>query len=138
MFIPIVPPTSDYHGFAQGLGTEHGDSAKSVAEKVNAGFEHVYGVLRGLGASLADEVETVAKSEFDALVHELDEVKAELANLKMMVQGLGFAGARPEPKFRTIDKGVAVIGLDGKAVQPDTVIPAGTEINVTVSEVTEQ
>jgi hypothetical protein len=51
-------------------------------------------VLAGMGATLADEVEYVAKSEFDLLVHELDEAKAELANLKMMVQGLGFAGAR--------------------------------------------
>jgi len=97
MFDPINLPPSEHHSFSTGHSTEFGDSAKTVGEKINAGFKHVYSVLAGMGASLADEIEYVAKSEFDLAVHELGEVKAELANLKMMVQGLGFAGLRPEP-----------------------------------------
>lgn len=94
MFQPINPPPSDHHQFSTGHSTENGDNARTVASKINAGFKHVYETLRGMGATLADEVEYVAKTEFDALVHEMDETKAELANLKMMVQGLGFAGAK--------------------------------------------
>lgn len=94
MFTPINVPPTEHHQFSTGHSTENGDSAKTVGEKINAGFKHVYGILAGMGATLADEIEYVAKSEFDLLAHELDEAKAELANLKMMVQGLGFAGAR--------------------------------------------
>jgi hypothetical protein len=94
MFTPIIPPPTEHHPFSTGHATENGDNAKTVGEKINAGFKHVYDVLAGMGASLSDEIEYVAKSEFDLLVHELEEAKAELANLKMMVQGLGFAGAR--------------------------------------------
>lgn len=119
MFNPISPPPTEHHNFASGFSTEFGDNAKTVAEKINAGFKHVYGVLSGMGATLADEVEYVAKSEFDALVHELDEVKAEFANLKMMVQGLGFRG---------------VLG-PAPIVGPTTVT---AEPIVTVKEVTEQ
>jgi hypothetical protein len=45
-----------------------------------------------MGASLPTRSSTSPRASSTLLVHELDEVKAELANLKMMVQGLGFAG----------------------------------------------
>lgn len=92
MFKPINLPPSEHHQFATGHSTEFGDNAMTVGQKVNAGFKHVYSVLAGLGATLADEIEYVAKTEFDAAVHELDEVKAELNNIKMMLRGLGFTG----------------------------------------------
>lgn len=38
--------------------------------------------------------EPVTRAEFDALSRELAEAKADLNNVKMMVQGLGFAGTR--------------------------------------------
>ena len=140
MFKPINPPPSDHHGFAMGLSTEFGDTAKNAMEKVNAGFAHVYGVLKGLGATLADEVEYVAKSEFDALVHELDETKAELNNLKMMVQGLGFAGAA-KPIGVTTEPVLRVIAADLPSTHTIT-DPHSTVVNsepvVTVSEKTEQ
>ena len=94
MFKPITPPPTEHHNFTPGHSSEFGDSPKTVAEKINAGFAHVYATLKGLGASLADEVEYVAKSDFDDLAHELAETKAELANVKRMVQGLGFAGTK--------------------------------------------
>lgn len=126
MFNPITPPPTEHHNFASGLSTEFGDNAKTVAEKINAGFKHVYGVLSGMGATLADEVEYVAKSEFDALVHELDEVKAEFANLKMMVQGLGFAGASGLEQLQPM-------GIDTSHSMTSSEVPI-----VTVKEVTEQ
>lgn len=123
MFKDINPPPSDHHGFALGLSTEFGDSAKIVAEKVNAGFAHVYGVLKGLGATLADEVEYVAKTEFDAACHEIEELRAELNNVKMMVQGFGFVGAKP-------------MSLTPTPVPPDLVVTstAKSEPIVTVTE----
>lgn len=134
MFIPITPPPSDHHGFALGLSTEFGDNAKTVAEKVNAGFKHVYGMLKGMGASLADEVEYVAKSEFDAACHEIEELRAELANVKMMVQGLGFAGTS-KPIGATTEPVLRVIASEAPAVVAKH---AANEPVVTVTEKTEQ
>ena len=153
MFEPINLPPTEHHGFATGHSTEHGDNAMTVGRKINDGFKHVYGVLRGLGATLADEVEYVAKSEFDLLAHELEEAKAELANLKMMVQGLGFAGARkpvsqgdtPSLKSHEAVAFQASLGDGGTApVVSDPVMVIGkldapsADPVVTVTEATEQ
>lgn len=161
MFTPINLPPTEHHPFSTGHATENGDNAKTVGEKINAGFKHVYSVLSGMGASLSDEIEYVAKSEFDLLVHELDEAKAELANIKMMVQGLGFSGIRPagavlgnpvitDPSAVHLTDGAAAVAIGDISVKvsdpPATHgmtgmswggLVAGSEPVVTVKEVTE-
>lgn len=134
MFTPINVPPTEHHQFSTGHSTENGDNAKTVGEKVNAGFKHVYDVLRGLGATLADEIEYVAKSEYDALLHEFEEHKAELNNIKMMLQGLGFAGTtitNPGAAHQ-VTAGLTSAALYGKLVPEKTLIPAGNEPVVTV------
>jgi hypothetical protein len=91
MFKPINLPPSEHHQFATGHSTEFGDNARAVGEKINAGFKHVYGLL----AKAGHKIEDAADEEKVALVARVTELEAELRNVKMMVQRLGFAGAKP-------------------------------------------
>jgi hypothetical protein len=90
-FVPIAPPPSDYHNFGMGLSSENGDSPKTVAEKINAGFKHVYSLLASAGHSIATPVENsadelmtwvsktfVSITEHKALADEVAEVKAKV------------------------------------------------------------
>jgi len=52
-FVPIIGPPSHYDTLATGLSTEKGDSAMTMVQKINAGFEHVYSVLRGGAKAVA-------------------------------------------------------------------------------------
>lgn len=51
LFVPLVPPPSDHHPLNTGLGTEFGDTARGLMQKVNAGFAGVFSRLEELGAS---------------------------------------------------------------------------------------
>lgn len=57
VFVPIVGPPSDHHPLNTGLGTEHGDSAKTLVEKVNKGFANIIELLQNSGQAVVAKVE---------------------------------------------------------------------------------
>lgn len=152
MFQPINPPPSDHHNFSTGHSTEYGDNPKTVAEKVNAGFKHVYDVLASAGHDLGTMVpdyfgkfEAYFREAFHtidddvtALKSRVTELEADIANIKMMVQGLGFAGVNSGFKLVKDD---APLDPDGKPATggiPMPIVHVSSEPVVTVKEVTEQ
>lgn len=74
-FVPLVPPPSEHHPINAGQSTELGDSGKVAFEKINAGFAHVYAMLKGA-------VSGGTSAGTDALAGLEDRVKAAEAKAK--------------------------------------------------------
>lgn len=70
-FAPIVPPPSDHHPLNTGLGTEMGDTPKSMIDKINSGFENVMSMLESLGAKGVTKVETSVSADASKAVEDL-------------------------------------------------------------------
>lgn len=71
IFTPIVPPPSPHHPLNTGLGTEMGDSAMTVVEKINKGFANVIAALEGAGVALKSSIEGPAAVDMEGAINQL-------------------------------------------------------------------
>lgn len=74
-FTPILPPPSEHHPLNTGLGTEHGDNAKTMVQKINDGFANVLAMLESLGAKPMAAIKGEASDlsgKLDQLLHSVE------------------------------------------------------------------
>lgn len=86
-FVPVNPPPTEYTPMNVGLGTELGDNAKTAFQKINAGFAHVYSLLKQAGVAVATPAATVS---------------GDVSSLEARIKALE---AKPLPAFEAAAKG---------------------------------
>lgn len=100
-FQPVIAPPSDHHGPNTGLSTELGDSFKTAVDKINAGFAHVYTVLKEAGASVGSAIADPT-AEIKALEARLGDIvqahAVEVGALQMRVAALEQAAKTAAPQ----------------------------------------
>lgn len=86
-YVPVNPPPTEYTPMNVGLGTELGDNAKTAFQKINAGFAHVYSLLKQAGVAVATPAAAIG---------------ADVSGLEARIKALE---SKPLPAFEAAAKG---------------------------------
>lgn len=76
-FTPIIPPPTHHHGFSVGDSTELGDNARTVVDKINAGFKALFEHISGAASAAPALIPSAAPPDLSHLVTKAEAVTKE-------------------------------------------------------------